>query len=82
MYEAVRNANFEPIIASFKIEALSRTPPNVVIDATSLFTTDVPTLGLQQGRRHAVPGHVVSMVTAPSLHPRVPSRRTSRFGTC
>lgn len=51
MYEAVRNANFEPIIASFKIEAMSEDSTNYVIDVSRLFTTDVPTLGLQQGRR-------------------------------
>jgi hypothetical protein len=51
MYEAVRNANFEPIIASFKIEALSTDSTNYVVDATRLYTTDVPALGLQQGRR-------------------------------
>jgi hypothetical protein len=51
MFEAVRNANFEPIIASFKIESLAKDSAGVVIDVTSLFTTDVPTFGLQQGRR-------------------------------
>jgi hypothetical protein len=51
MYEAVRNANFEPIIASFKIEALSPDSAAYVVDASRLYTTDIPALGLQQGRR-------------------------------
>lgn len=51
IYEAVRNANFEPIIQSFKIEALTEEKDGVVIDVTSLFTKDVGVLGLQKGRR-------------------------------
>ena len=51
IYEAVRNANFEPIIAAFDIEALSRDTSGVVIDVTDLFAEDVPALGLQKSRR-------------------------------
>lgn len=51
IYEAVRNANFEPIIASMKIEAIGGDSNTVVVDATSLYTTDVPVLGLQKDRR-------------------------------
>lgn len=51
MYEAVRNANFEPIVASFSIAALSEDSSASVVDVTDLFTTDVPVLGLQRGRR-------------------------------
>lgn len=51
MYLAVRNSNLEPIVASFNVEAISRDTAGVVIDVTSLFTTDIPVLGLQQGRR-------------------------------
>jgi len=49
--EAVRNSNFEPIIMAFNIEALNADSSGTVIDVTSLFSTDVPTLGLQQNRR-------------------------------
>ncbi len=51
MYEAVRNANFEPIVASFEVEALSDDSSASVIEVTDLFTTDVPVLGLQRSRR-------------------------------
>ncbi|MCC5941479.1 MAG: zinc-dependent metalloprotease [Balneolaceae bacterium] len=48
IYEAVRNSNFEPILASFSIEALNEDSTGSVIDVTNLFTTDVPALGLPQ----------------------------------
>ena len=48
IYEAVRNSNFEPILASFSIEALNEDSTGSVIDVTSLFTTDIPALGLPQ----------------------------------
>ena len=51
IYEAVRNANFEPIIRAFEIEALSEDSAGVVIEVTDLFATDVPVLGLQKARR-------------------------------
>ena len=51
IYEAVRNSNFEPIIKGFDILALNKDSSGVVIDATDLFTADVPTLGLQKSRR-------------------------------
>src|SRR5690625_8016121 len=46
IFEAVRNSNFEPIIASFKIEALNEDSTGSVIDLTSLFTTFVPAICL------------------------------------
>lgn len=49
--EAVRNSNFEPVIASFDIEALNEDSSAVVIDVTKLYTTDVPSLGLPKGPR-------------------------------
>jgi hypothetical protein len=49
--EAVRNSNFEPIVMAFNIEALNRDSTGVVIDVTNLYSTDVPTLGLQEFRR-------------------------------
>ncbi len=51
VYEAVRNSNFEPILASFDVAALNDDSTGTVIDVTSLFTTDVPALGLQQRNR-------------------------------
>ena len=51
VYEAVRNSNFEPIIASFEIAALNEDSTGTVIQVSDLFTSDVPALGLQQGFR-------------------------------
>ncbi len=51
IFEAVRNSNFEPIIAAFDIAAFSEDTTGSVIEVTSLFTTDVPALGLPQGFR-------------------------------
>ncbi|MCZ6917084.1 MAG: zinc-dependent metalloprotease [Gemmatimonadetes bacterium] len=48
---AVENANFEPIIMSFDIEAFNDDSSAVVIETTPLFSTDVPVLGLQAARR-------------------------------
>ena len=41
VYESVRANNFEPVIAAFDIEALSKDSSGVVIDVTDLFTKDV-----------------------------------------
>jgi hypothetical protein len=46
IYEAVRNSNFEPIIAAFEIEAWNPDSSAVLIETTPLFTEDVPVLGL------------------------------------
>lgn len=51
VYEAVRNSNFEPIIASFDIKSLNEDSAGAVIDITKLFTEDIPSLGLQNGQR-------------------------------
>ncbi|MBT8401368.1 MAG: zinc-dependent metalloprotease, partial [Rhodothermia bacterium] len=53
IYEAVRNANFEPIVVSFAIEALNADTSAVVIDVSSMYATDIPVLGLQKSRRSA-----------------------------
>ncbi|MGH7483852.1 MAG: zinc-dependent metalloprotease [Longimicrobiales bacterium] len=50
IYQAVVNANFEPIVASFPIEAISPDGA-LVIEVTALFTTDVPMLGLPENER-------------------------------
>lgn len=51
VFEAVVNSNFEPILATFDIEALSEDSTGSVIEVTELFTSDVPALGLQQSYR-------------------------------
>ncbi len=48
---AVKASNFEPVIRSFDIEALSPDSSAVVIEVTPLFTEDVPLLGLPKFRR-------------------------------
>ncbi len=51
IYTAVRNSNFEPILRSFAVETLNTDSTASVIDVTSLFTSDVPSLGLPSFRR-------------------------------
>ena len=51
VHEAVVNSNFEPILFSFPIKAFSKDSTATVIDATSLFATDVKPLGFPQFRR-------------------------------
>jgi len=51
IYQAVSNSNFEPILKSFKIEAMSEDSSAVVIDVTDLYQDDTPGIGLQQSRR-------------------------------
>ncbi len=51
IFRAVRNANFEPILMSFDVEAYNEDSTSVVIDATPLFAKDVPMLGLRQSFR-------------------------------
>lgn len=51
IYESVRNSNFEPVIASFNIEALGKDSTSVVIEVTDMFTSDVPSIGLQYYNR-------------------------------
>ena len=54
IYEAVQNRTFEPIIASFDIEATSDDDDSFIIEVNRLFTTDVPEFSPRQrfnGRR-------------------------------
>jgi hypothetical protein len=51
IFEAVRNSNFEPIIAVLDIAAMSEDSGAVVVDVTKLFTTDIPVLGMNANRR-------------------------------
>ncbi|MGK0389840.1 MAG: hypothetical protein ACI94Y_002585, partial [Maribacter sp.] len=45
IYKSVRNNNFEPIVMSFDIKALSKDSSGIVIEVNPLFTTDVPMIG-------------------------------------
>ena len=51
VYRAVQNSSFEPILKSFSIQAVNDDTTGVVIDATDLYTTDVPALGLPSSVR-------------------------------
>lgn len=48
---AVKISNFEPVLQAFAIAAFKPDSSAVVIDVTTMFTTDVPVLGLAQRRR-------------------------------
>ncbi|MCA6075181.1 zinc-dependent metalloprotease [Fulvivirga sedimenti] len=45
IYQSVRNNNFEPVIATFDIKALSKDSAAYVIDVADLFTSDVEMIG-------------------------------------
>ena len=51
IYQAVKNANFEPIIAAFDVEAWNADSSGLVIDVTPLFVDDIPVLGLSTSAR-------------------------------
>ena len=51
IYQAVRNATFEPIVGSFPVQALSDDSAAVVVDVTGLYTKDTPMLGIGSGAR-------------------------------
>ncbi len=53
IYEAVKNSNFEPIVAAFDIEAWNPDSSAVLIETTKLFTEDVPILGLPSYMRES-----------------------------
>lgn len=48
---AVHNSNFEPIVAAYPIAAFNADSTSVIIDVSSLFTKDVPLVGMSQNRR-------------------------------
>lgn len=48
VYQSVQNSNFEPIIMTFPLEALSEDSTAYVIEVTELFATDVPSLNIDQ----------------------------------
>ncbi len=51
VHEAVVNSNLEPILFSFPIKAFNKDAKATVIDATSLFSTDIKPLGFPGWRR-------------------------------
>ncbi len=51
VHEAVVNSNFEPILFSFPIKAFSKDSTATVVDATSLYDTDVKPLGFPSRSR-------------------------------
>jgi hypothetical protein len=51
VFEAVRNSNFEPVLAAFPIRALTPDEDGVVIDVSDFFTSDAPVIGLTRQRR-------------------------------
>ena len=53
VHEAVVNSNFEPVLFSFPIKALNKDAKSTVIDATTLFSTDVKPLGFPARKRRA-----------------------------
>ena len=49
--EAVSNSNFEPIIASFKIEAKNEEKNSILIDVSNLYKSDIKAFGFPQRSR-------------------------------
>ena len=47
IYKSVRKNNFEPIVYSFKIEAVGIGASSYIINVKDFFTTDVPLIGVQ-----------------------------------
>ena len=45
VYQSVKNNNFEPIVAAFKVEAYGPDSATVVVDVTPFFTNDEPMIG-------------------------------------
>ena len=51
VFQAVQNSSFEPVLKSFSVEALNEDSTGVVVNATDLYTSDVPSLGLPTSAR-------------------------------
>ena len=51
IYRAVRDAQFEPIIARVPVAAIGPDSSSVVVDMTETFTGDIPVFGLPRGAR-------------------------------
>jgi len=59
IYRSVRNNNFEPIVQTFDIDAFNVDSTALLIEVTTLFTTDVPMIGAlsdSQRKRFAIKG--------------------------
>ena len=69
---AVINSNFEPIIFKFKIEARNDSLNSSLIDVTSLFNTDVKSLGYPQRSRKS--NKLTSMDTVSYTHLTLPTK--------
>ncbi len=54
IYETVRNATFEPVLARLPVEAITPDSGGVVVDVTKLYTGDTPALGLPSGAREGL----------------------------
>ena len=54
IFESVRNSNLEPIMRAFDVAAINADTTGIVIDATTLYTSDVPALGLPSFRRSSL----------------------------
>ncbi len=81
---AVRNSNFEPIVAAFDVEVMNDDSTAVVVDVTDLFTSDVTLLGLQKSRRTAygvrrVDGDRTYVVRASAFPTNVEVRRVLTY---
>lgn len=51
VHEAVINSNFEPVLFTFPIKAISKDSTKTVIEVTDLYSSDVKPLGFPQNRR-------------------------------
>ncbi|MEM6769049.1 MAG: zinc-dependent metalloprotease [Bacteroidota bacterium] len=51
VYESVKNNNFEPIVAAYDVKIFGKDSMSIVVDATKLFTTDIPMLGAMSDRQ-------------------------------
>jgi hypothetical protein len=81
IYESVRNSNLEPIMRAFDVAAINADTTGIVIDATSLFTSDVPALGLPSFRRSSLQVRRLDGDRTYISSVKSPSPRTSRFVT-
>lgn len=51
IYQAVQNSNLAPVIRSFEIKSLAKDSQGVVIDVSSMFKTDVNSIGIRKTQR-------------------------------
>ena len=51
IYQAVRNSNFEPVLAAMAIQAEGPNGGSVVVDVTDFFLSDAPIIGISAQRR-------------------------------